>query len=108
MIGAIRMTIIDDIIMQRIIIAKDKVLTKLYEFYRKDSNIVCEDNSDVVEIELSQLVEACEILGVDLVVICDSNIDHLTDAAKKFVFTEKEFCKEYSVDYEVGSDDDDD
>ena len=107
MADAIKMTIIDDVIIQRIIIAKKKIINAMYEQYKKDDTVF-EPFEEVLTETFQGIYKACYILGVELIVVNNNKTDfeHIDKEIQDCVISIEEFCKDYGIKLDSSSDSD--
>jgi hypothetical protein len=99
MIGIAKLTIIDDIVIQRLIIADDEIINKFFCQFTQDGCQILEDDSYLInngETSITDIIKACETLGNDLILVSDK-ISKIKEV-NKYRISVEEFCKEYNVD----------
>ena len=99
MVKIAKLTIIDDVIIGRLIIADDEIINKFFYQFKGNDCMILEDHSYLLcngETSIIDIVNACETLGIDLILVSDKKSK--IEEVNKNRISVKEFCKEYDVE----------
>jgi hypothetical protein len=98
MVGIAKLTIIDDIVIQRFIIADNKIINEFFCQFKHDYCRILEDNSYLLsdgKTPITDIIKACETLGNDLILVSDKKSE--IEEVNKYRISVEEFCEEYDV-----------
>jgi len=98
MVKIAKLTIIDDVVMQRLIIADDEIINKFFYQFKHDDCRILEDDSYILsygKTSITDIIKACETLGNNLILVSDKKSE--IEEVNKYRLSVEEFCEEYDV-----------